>query len=130
MKTMKYFTPEEASKALPLIKRIVYDIINAGNSMKTVAIRVKGDVLQNPEIQSIASEINNYMIELEELGCYYKDWNFSIGLVDFPSIINNKEVMLCWRTDEEDIKYYHEIDAGYYGRRLIPEEYLLHKYHI
>jgi hypothetical protein len=130
MKSAKHFTPEEAQKALPLVKRIVYDIINAGNSMKTVAAKVKGNILDDPGIQNIASDINNYMIELEEIGCFYKDWNFSIGLIDFPSIINNKEVMLCWRCDEDDVKYYHEIDAGYYGRKLIPEEYLLHNNHV
>lgn len=127
MKTVKYFSPEEARRSLPLVKRIVCDIINAGSSMKLVAARVKGDLLEDPDIQSIATDINNYMIELEDIGCFYKDWNFSIGLVDFPSIINNKEVMLCWRSDEDDIKYYHEVDAGYYGRRLIPEEYFIEK---
>jgi hypothetical protein len=127
MKSAKYFTPVEAKRTLPLVRRIVCDIINAGNSMKSVAAKVKGNVLEDPEIQNIASDINNYMIELEEIGCFYKDWNFSIGLIDFPSIINNKEVMLCWRSDEDDVKYYHELDAGYYGRKLIPEEYYMHK---
>jgi hypothetical protein len=32
--------------------------------------------------------------------------------------------MLCWRSDEDEIKYYHDIEAGYSGRKLIPEEYL------
>ncbi|RPI70946.1 MAG: DUF2203 family protein, partial [Ignavibacteriales bacterium] len=47
-----------------------------------------------------------------------------IGLVDFPSIINNKEVFLCWRSDEDEIKFYHDIDSGYSGRKPIPENYL------
>jgi len=64
------------------------------------------------------------MSELEEIGCYFKDWNFSIGLVDFPSVINGEEVLLCWRSDEDDIKYFHRIEDGYSARQLIPEEYL------
>jgi hypothetical protein len=80
-----------------------------------------GDTKDNPEIQNLVDEINGYMKELEEIGCYYKDWNFSIGLVDFPSIMNGEEVFLCWRSDEEDITFYHDIEEGYAGRKSIPE---------
>ncbi|MGE5429996.1 MAG: DUF2203 domain-containing protein [Syntrophomonadaceae bacterium] len=127
MKTVKYFTPEEARRTLPLVKRILRDIINAGDTMRKRAQTIQGNVIEDPEIQNIAGAINDYMSELEEIGCYYKDWNFTIGLVDFPSIIHGQDVMLCWRSDEEDIKYYHEMDTGYNGRKLIPDEYFLHK---
>ncbi|HEX2867390.1 MAG TPA: DUF2203 domain-containing protein [Ignavibacteriales bacterium] len=126
MKKVKYFTPEEAIKTLPLVRRITRDIINAGETMRKRASIIEGNVIEDPEIQNIAQAINDYMEELEEIGCYYKDWNFTIGLVDFPSIIHGKEVMLCWRSDEQEIKYYHEADAGFQGRKLIPEEYFLH----
>lgn len=126
MKIVKYFTPEEARKTLPLVKRILRDIINSGETMRARAAEIQGNVIEDPEIQSIAAAINDYMAELEEIGCYYKDWNFTIGLVDFPSIIHGKEVMLCWRSDEDEIKYYHDMEAGYQGRKLIPEEYFLH----
>jgi len=72
----------------------------------------------------MADEINGFISELEEIGCFYKDWNFTIGLVDFPAVIDNREVMLCWKSDEDDIKFYHDIDSGYSGRKPIPEEYL------
>jgi hypothetical protein len=45
-------------------------------------------------------------------------------LVDFPSIIDGEDVSLCWRSDEDSIKFYHGIDQGYASRKLIPEEYL------
>jgi hypothetical protein len=38
------------------------------------------------------------------------------GLVDFPAIMGNREVFLCWEEGEEDIEYWHELDAGYAGR--------------
>jgi len=127
MNYVKYFTPEEAKRTLPLVRRIVIDIINSGEMMRELAVRTKGDVTENPDIQTLAQKINTYMNELQDIGCYYKDWNFTIGLVDFPSKIDSKEVMLCWRSDEEEIRYYHEPEAGYAGRKLIPEEYFLVK---
>ena len=41
------------------------------------------------------------------------------GLVDFPAIIGGKEVFLCWEQDEEDIEFWHDLDAGYAGRERL-----------
>jgi hypothetical protein len=38
------------------------------------------------------------------------------GLVDFPAVMGDREVFLCWEEGEEDVEYWHELDAGYAGR--------------
>ena len=65
--------------------------------------------------------MENYIEELNEIGCHYRDWDFMIGLVDFPALINGKETCLCWRSDEENITHFHGVDEGYAGRKIIPE---------
>ena len=62
-------------------------------------------------------------IELEELGCEYKDWSYSVGLVDFPSLLEGNEILLCWRSDEETISHYHGIYEGFSGRKPLPSVY-------
>ena len=122
---IKYFTPLEARNTLPLVKKIVKDILDTSREMRLVAEELEDEYIRNdPQIKKMAEEINGFMAELEEIGCFYKDWNFTIGLVDFPAIIDDNEVMLCWKSDEDDIKFYHDIDSGYSGRKPIPEEYL------
>jgi hypothetical protein len=39
------------------------------------------------------------------------------GLVDFPALREDREVYLCWIDGEEDIGFWHELDAGYAGRQ-------------
>ncbi len=68
-------------------------------------------------IKKMASDVDKFMNELEEIGCYFKDWNFKIGLVDFPGLIDGREVFFCWKSDEEDIEFYHELDEGFSGRK-------------
>lgn len=121
---IKYFTPNEAKKTLPLVKNIVRDILNDAFQVRTISESLTGKIEDNEEIQQLASNIDGYIYELEEIGCSYKDWNFQYGLVDFPGIIEGEEVFLCWRSDEEDILYYHGINDGYAGRKLIPGKYL------
>lgn len=120
----KYFTPAEAVRTLPLVKRIVEDILNTTKEIRLYADDINGKIENDPNILKMADNVEGFIKELEEIGCFYKDWNFSIGLVDFPAIIDGEEVLLCWRSDEETIKFYHDFDAGFAGRRKIPEEYL------
>lgn len=120
--TTKYFTPQEARKTLPLVKKIVKDILDFSFQVRTISEQMGKDAQENPEVRKLLDDITYFMSELEEIGCFYKDWNFSIGLVDFPSIIDDEEVFLCWRSDEEDILFYHGVNEGYAGRKRIPSE--------
>jgi hypothetical protein len=41
------------------------------------------------------------------------------GLVDFPAVRDGEEVYLCWLVDEPEIEHWHELDAGFGGRRRL-----------
>jgi hypothetical protein len=123
MTETKYFTPDEAQLTLPLVKQIVKDILDTTKEIRLLAEDLEGAIEDNPEIKKLVENVNGFMRELEEIGCYYKDWNFNVGLVDFPAVIAGEEVFLCWRSDEDDIRFYHDMEKGYAGRKSIPEKY-------
>jgi hypothetical protein len=54
---------------------------------------------------------------ISRLGIQAKD--LDRGLVDFPSIRNGREVFLCWELEEDDIEFWHDIEAGYAGRERL-----------
>jgi hypothetical protein len=54
---------------------------------------------------------------IQGLGVQIKD--FDRGLVDFPHLREGREVFLCWELDEDDIAFWHDIDAGYAGRERL-----------
>jgi hypothetical protein len=125
MEFKKVFTPEQANKRLPLVKRIVRDILDKGRELKQISDNPQNAAKDEAQMKELQKNIVLHMKELEDLGCFYKDWNFEIGLVDFPAVINDKSVFLCWRSDEPDIRWYHGVDEGYNGRQPIPEELLV-----
>lgn len=45
------------------------------------------------------------------------------GLIDFPALRGERLVFLCWHVDEEDIGFWHEINAGFAGRQPIDGEF-------
>ena len=124
MDELKLFTPKEANQTLPLVKRIVADILGTGDRIRALSAEIGKNAESDPQIIQWMNQLEELFEELELLGCSYKDWNFTVGLVDFPSVIGGQQVFLCWRSDEEKLKYYHEIDAGFPGRKLIPKEEL------
>ena len=61
--------------------------------------------------------IDERIQSIHELGVLVKSIQY--GLVDFPSIREGREVYLCWRTGEMEIKFWHEVDVGFAGRQPI-----------
>ena len=55
--------------------------------------------------------------QILETGVQVKDIN--TGLLDFSAMRDGREVYLCWKYGEENIAFWHEVDAGYAGRQSI-----------
>lgn len=117
----KLFTPAEAERTLPLVRCIVADIMATGARLKSLQSRAGTAAEREAEARTLTLKLQAYMAELDRLGCFFKDWNFEIGLVDFPAVIDGRKVMLCWRCDEDTIRYYHPFGESYAARRRIPE---------
>ena len=67
------------------------------------------------EHQSLAEVMKTNLEKILSTGCVIKD--LDVGLLDFPAIVNNEEVYLCWKLGEDRIRYYHRQDEGYAGRK-------------
>jgi hypothetical protein len=129
MAKKKYFTREEANRTLPLVRRIVQDIVTdygswkealAGYEVAAAGQRPeKGESREAAEsrrrVDEVAQRINGYIAELERIGCVLK--GFDDGLVDFRSSLNGRDVWLCWKLGESEVAHWHELDQGYQGRR-------------
>ena len=124
----RVFTVEEANRTLPLVRRIVEDVVRqhriwrekileldlVASSGRADEPRERAEQLER-DAQSLAREIDGYQKELDELGIQLKDRR--LGLVDFPSEIAGKRVLLCWRLGEGEVQFWHDEDSGYAGRR-------------
>lgn len=67
---------------------------------------------------ALAAAARNYKrgwTEVQKLGAVVKDT--STGLLDFYGRVDDRLVWLCWRYGEDAIRYYHELDAGFSGRK-------------
>ncbi len=120
----KYFTVAEANAALPLVKRIVKDIVEQYRQVMVCHARLQEGDLPDPERDRLESarsqatdKLDNLANELADIGCELKDWEG--GLVDFPARMDRRDVHLCWKLGEEQITKWHEVYAGFAGREPI-----------
>jgi hypothetical protein len=132
----KYFTAAEANATLPLVRSIVKDITELAVSLRDRHERlerlggrdrgVPGDAYQE-ELQTLQEDhdraqeqMKAYVQELRVLGVELKD--YYTGLIDFPAWMNGHEVYLCWRLGEPEVAHWHELDAGFAGRKKLSAE--------
>ncbi|NUO39743.1 MAG: DUF2203 domain-containing protein [Gemmatimonadaceae bacterium] len=125
---MQLFTVDHANRTLPLVRRIVEDVVRAHARWQEAVIELdllgSGVRADHPdaratalerEIQAIARDIDQFQSELDALGIQLKDRR--IGLIDFPSEMDGRRVLLCWRLGEPSVQYWHDEQGGYAGRR-------------
>ncbi|HET9293093.1 MAG TPA: DUF2203 domain-containing protein [Gemmatimonadales bacterium] len=132
----RIFTVDEANRTLPLVRRIVHDLMVEHQAWRESLARfelvsagvgpargsvAEADALQR-QVVAHAGAIERYLAELETIGCLFK--GFEAGLVDFYSLRADRLVFLCWREGEDGITYWHELEAGFAGRQPIDSHLL------
>jgi hypothetical protein len=120
---MRLFTLPEAQALLPEIKRWFEQIDRARRTMNRLAPDARraaedsggGGMAHGAEY---ARAITALMLGVQEIlsqGVEIKD--FERGLCDFPSERDGRIVYLCWQRGEDDIEWWHDLDAGFAGRQ-------------
>jgi hypothetical protein len=113
------FTLAQANRALPLVQRIVGDIVQT----RELATRLQSqlEAAEGAEHKAVQRDLDvaidklhTYLDELTEIGCELKD--FQAGLVDFIGRHQGRDIYLCWKLGEERIAYFHELNSGFAGR--------------
>jgi hypothetical protein len=126
MPSKKLFTLDEANAfvpqlldLVPKIQKLSVCLNNSFPDIKNARDKAKwnGGSDQGVDYLNAVLKYNDLMRKIEEMGCEVK--GIREGLIDFPSLREGKEVYLCWRMPEKEILFWHDINAGFTGRKPI-----------
>lgn len=125
MKYSTHYTPQEARALLPRIQQWLKELIHLQKQIQKLDQRVGS--LMSSGCDTGGTLINNWVrtigdsqaVLLEFLRREIQVKDLERGLIDFPALIDGKEVFLCWEKGETDIEFWHELDAGYAGRERL-----------
>jgi hypothetical protein len=122
----KYFTLEEANALIPELNDWVprlqelYSLMHKGfPDIQKARSKAEygGGSTHGTDYLKVVLKANQITKGLEKRGCVIK--GIEMGLVDFPSIRDGKEVYLCWKIPEQEIRFWHDLDTGFAGRQPI-----------
>jgi hypothetical protein len=108
-----FFTPEEANKRLPEVRKLVSQISDLKRQLDS-------NTLPEKEKRSVLDRLSIFASKLSEMGIELKDPDS--GLIDFPAKRFSEPVYLCWKLGEEEILYWHGMTEGFRGRKLLKPE--------
>ena len=127
----KVFTVEEANAALPLVGAILRDLTDLSREVierreRLALLRGSRDPESSDpyseeltqiedELEKDSRRLQEYVDELRQLGVEPK--NGVEGIVDFPTMLDDRLVFLCWKLGEPELLYWHELDTGFQGRQ-------------
>jgi len=128
----KTFTLSEAQTLLPVVETLLKKaqaagaraaVIDAEMQELTQRIFLSGGMRVNvaatakrrAERDKALQEGHDTLAELEEIGVQVKD--LEKGLLDFPSVMDGKTVLLCWKLGEKEIGFWHTTEDGFAGRK-------------
>ena len=135
----RHFTVTEAERMLPEVDRALRDALfhkaeyqaaEAELNATMQGIRMAGGSRVNPgpilatraRRDASTGALREVFEKIEQMGVLVKD--LDIGLIDFLSHYQGREVCLCWKLGEERIRFWHGMDEGFAGRKPIDDEFL------
>ena len=122
----QYFTLQEANETLNIIRPLMDEVqvirqkILENQPEAWPAIEKSAGNEGNRALSNLVQEfekLDALVHQIQDTGAQIKDIN--TGLLDFSALKNGREVYLCWQHGEDDIQYWHEIEAGFAGRQPI-----------
>jgi hypothetical protein len=130
----RYFTPAEANEALATVRPLAEKLVAHRQALReaqerraelTRRIAGNGGALDARRVARLAARVNREaeavarsVIRIQELGVLVKD--LDRGLIDFPALRGDEEVLLCWEVGEDEVAYWHGLEEGFAGRRPLP----------
>ena len=122
-----YFSVDDANKILPtVIKKFSYAKKMKAEVMKmeqqlasgiTPAASLEEYAIIKRKLNSTITKFYQSVDDLESTGVFLK--GLDEGLLDFPAKHFDEEIWLCWKEGETEIKFWHEKDTGFMGRKPI-----------
>ncbi len=118
----RHFTREEANALLPQLTTLLDRLRDAKDDLTDTeahealseAASGNGGGEEGKQVGVAFLEVRRLLETIEQSGIVLRD--IDRGLVDFPALMDEREVYLCWELGEDDVAYWHELETGYGGR--------------
>jgi len=107
----KKFAEEVDAEFQALSSRI---FLNGGTSVDVVPLAKR-----KAEREKAVQRVKDALAEIDSTGVQVKD--LDLGLLDFPCVVEDRVILLCWKLGEKAIAHWHSTEEGFAGRKPIDD---------
>jgi len=118
---VRHFGVAEANRHVPLLRRTFTVIREELRRIQELDGQLRRPGTPVPLVEERAVRIRRVQDALQELADLGIEVKAVDGLVDFRALRDGRTVYLCWHFGEEQVGHWHELDAGFAGRRPIQD---------
>jgi hypothetical protein len=128
----KTFTLAEAQTLLPVLETLLRKAQAAGSRAAALEVEMQqlsqriflsggmhvniaAAARRRAERERSLQDAKDSLAEIDAIGVQVKD--LEKGLLDFPSIVDGRTVLLCWKLGEKEIAFWHSPEEGFAGRK-------------
>ncbi|MGH2407126.1 MAG: DUF2203 domain-containing protein [Candidatus Limnocylindrales bacterium] len=126
----RFYSIDQANARLrdlmPLLHKLKADrdAIAAAQRALTSFSQTNGNASHAEDLKAREAKIGEMVFRMERHVAQIVEWDVTLrdietGLVDFPALVNGRQVCLCWRLGEDAVGFWHELDSGFGGRKAL-----------
>jgi len=132
----RIFTLDEAQNLVPVLESLLRTAMTGKKAIQEIEtelqearrrvflmggmqLNVIGLTRRKAEQEKALQSLKDSLYELGSAGVQVKD--LEMGLLDFPCMVEDRMILLCWKLGEPRIAHWHGTDEGFAGRKSLSD---------
>jgi hypothetical protein len=121
-----FYDLDAANARLPDLRDLLADLRDQRAELIRLRDRATEDDVDEEERRRLRLRMQGIIDQMQAAVVRIDAWDITLrdiesGLIDFPALVNGRQVCLCWRLGEEEVAWWHELSSGFAGRRELAD---------
>ena len=121
-----FYDIDEANARIPQVRDLLTQLRDERDALIRLRDRSQEPDADDEERRRIHLRMQGIVDQMQAAVVRIDDWSITLrdiqtGLIDFPALVNGRQVCLCWRLGEDEVEWWHELADGFAGRKHLTE---------
>jgi len=121
-----FYDIDAANARLADLRELLTDLRDQRAELIRLRDRSNEDEVDEEERRRLRLRMQGIIDQMQAAVIRIDGWDITLrdiesGLIDFPALVNGRQVCLCWRLGEDEVGWWHELSSGFAGRRELTD---------
>lgn len=122
----QFYDIDEANARIPEVRELLTLLLDQREELIRLRDRSRETDVDDEEQRTIHLRMQGIIDQMQAAVARIDAWSITLrdiktGLIDFPALVNGRQICLCWRLGEDEVEWWHELADGFAGRRHLAD---------